>query len=78
MTLSILNKNSFNTLYVNKSNQMHEENFNRLSREGIIYDTSLFNKKQQLRHFLYQSDKSTKTTFRQRIVNEEQIHKNIH
>ena len=57
---------------------MHQEKFNQLSREGRIYNTSLFDKKRQLRHLLYQSDKSTKTTFRQRIVNEEKIHKIIH
>jgi len=28
MTLLILNKNAFDTLNVNKSNQMHQENFN--------------------------------------------------
>ena len=66
MTLSILNKNSFDTLNINKSNQIHEENFNRLSREGRIYDTFLFNTKWQLRHFLYQSNKSTKTTLLKR------------
>ena len=41
-THSILNKSAFDTLNVNKSNQMHQENFNRLSREGRIYDTSIF------------------------------------
>lgn len=42
---SILNKKAFDTSNMNKSNQIHEEKFNRLSREGIIHDTSLFNTK---------------------------------
>ena len=36
-------KNAFDTSNKNKSDQIHEEKFNRLSREGSIHDTALFN-----------------------------------
>ena len=56
-------ENSFDTSNKNKSNQIHEENFNRLSREGRIYDTSLFNTKRQLRHFCIKTTNRLKQIF---------------
>ena len=71
-------ENAFDTSNINKSNQIHDKNFNQLSGGGRIYDTHLFDTKRQLRHFLHQNDRSIYKTFRQRIVNDGKIHKKIY
>jgi len=49
-------ENAFETLNINKSNQIHDKKFNRPFGEGRLDDTSLFDTNRQLQHF------STKTT----------------
>ena len=66
-TLSILNKNAFNTLNVKNSSQMHQEKFNLLSMEGRIYDTSLFDKNDNYNTFCIKATNRLKQLFDKRL-----------